>query len=137
MAPKKPQPKPKLVGKPKKPAGKPKKKTGTKAPKPASGKPGPRKAAALAANEPDCLSMDDAIAKVRACAKKINSGLGDNIKMDTQIGMAFPGDDDQIACKRFLACIKDKTGFDLDPDDFCGGTLGDVAKALTCDGGDQ
>ena len=132
MATKKPQPKPK-------PAGKPKKKAGTKAPKPTTGKPGPKKrvAAALAADEPECLSMDDAIARVRACAKKINSGLGDNIKMNTQVSMAFPGDSDQIACKRFLACINDKTGFDLDPDDFCGGTLGDVAKALTCDGGDQ
>lgn len=91
-------------------------------------------AATLGTDEPDCLSMDDAIAAVRACAKKVNPSTGDNIKMNTQLSLLFPGDQDQIACKRFLACIEKNTGFDLDPDNFCDGTLGDVAKALTCDG---
>jgi hypothetical protein len=127
MAPKKPQTKPKPAPKPK-----PKKKAGTKPPKLASGKPIPKKAAVLAADEPDCLSMDDAANAVLDCVNQVSSG-GD-VDLGTSISVLFPGDKTNKGLRRLLACIKTKTGFDLPVDDFAGGDLQKIADRLACDG---
>lgn len=84
-------------------------------------------------DEPECLSIDDAIDAVRSCLQKIVGGGAGNILMDTKISDILPGDSDQIGLRRLLACIRSTTKFNLNPDELADGSLQDIADKLTCD----
>jgi len=81
--------------------------------------------------EPECLDMSDAIRIVRECLKEItgNPSMG-NVDMGVRIADLLPA---PVEVRRFLDCIKKKTGFELDPGDFGDdATLQSVADKLAC-----
>jgi hypothetical protein len=86
-----------------------------------------------AAAQPDCLSIDDAIAAVRACLKDLIGNAADTIDLQTSISIGLPDADDG-ALQALLGCIKKKTGWELDPRDFSGGSFQGIVDKISCVG---
>ena len=84
-------------------------------------------------SQPKCLSVADATAKLRACLKRLIGDAADDIDLDTPISVALPDASDG-SLQALLQCIKEKTGWKLDPRDF-GGPLQDIVDKLACVGG--
>ena len=81
---------------------------------------------------PSPMKLNDAIAAVRKCMTKIMGGDGATLLLSTAIADALPGAPPGVP--RFISCINDSTGFNLDAGAFAGKTFQDVVNALTGQG---